>query len=112
MDLKVYYRKIREIEADIPESDVVVVSYETPEGGRPGVMTEVQKRQAAKLVVEGKARLASKDESTAYRRELLEAYRKEQERLAANQVKFAIVSDSAVGPSRTTRSRKQQPAKD
>ena len=37
MDLRVYYQKIRKIEAELPEPFVVVVSRETPDGGKAGV---------------------------------------------------------------------------
>jgi len=106
MDLKVYYRKIRAIEADISESDVVVVSQETPDGGRSGVKTEVSKRLAAKLVVEGKARRATKEEAAEYRKQVKEANRKAQERAAASEVKIAIVSDADLRPRRTSKTRK------
>jgi hypothetical protein len=67
MDLKVYYRKIRIVEAEIADADVVMISLETPDGGRAGVATEVRRRLAAKLVVEGKARLASSPPRTESR---------------------------------------------
>ena len=41
---------------------VVVISLETPEGGKPGRATEVSRASAAQLIVEGKARLAGADE--------------------------------------------------
>lgn len=83
MDLKVYYRKIRELESEITESDVVVVSLETPDGGRSGEASEVPKLLAAKLVVQGKARLASADEAARYRGSLREASVRAQEAAAA-----------------------------
>jgi hypothetical protein len=63
MDLKVYYKKIRETASTIPEEFAVVVSKESPDGGKAGVMSEVTRQQAARLVVEGRARLATKEES-------------------------------------------------
>ena len=36
MDIRVYFQKIREIERNIQEPYVVVISLETPEGGKPG----------------------------------------------------------------------------
>ena len=49
MDIRVYFQKIREIERNIQDPYVVVVSLETPEGGKPGRATEVTREAAAKL---------------------------------------------------------------
>jgi hypothetical protein len=62
MDLRAYYQKIRKIEAGIELPAAVIVSRETPEGGKPGVRTEVPRRVAARLVVEEKADLATPEE--------------------------------------------------
>ena len=43
MDIRVYFQKIREIERNIQDPYVVVVSLETPEGGKPGRATEVSR---------------------------------------------------------------------
>ena len=63
MDLQIYYRKIREIEQGLSDPSVVVVSQDTPDGGREGVRTEVPRRTAAKMMVEGSARLATNEEA-------------------------------------------------
>ena len=68
--------------------------------------TEVPRRLAAKLVVEGKARLASQEEVTEYRKMLQEANRKAEELAAANRIKVAIVSDSELRSHRTPTSKK------
>lgn len=67
MDVRVYYQKIRKVEAEIPEPYVVVVSRETPDGGKPGVMTDVPRFLAAKLIVEDQAVLASPEETARFR---------------------------------------------
>jgi len=59
MDLRVYYQKIRDIESKIPGQYAVVVSLPTPDGGKAGTITEVSRRVAAKMVVDGTAKLAS-----------------------------------------------------
>jgi hypothetical protein len=94
MDLKSYYRKIRELEASIEEPHPVVVSLETPDGGRAGVMTEVFKFLAAKMVVEGRAQLASTEETAQFRAEIKEAKRAADEQTAASKVQVAIVSEA------------------
>jgi ribosomal protein L9 len=67
MDLKAYYNQIEALEEEIGTADVVIASKKTPDGGREGVFTEVSRGTAAKLIVEGKARLATKEESEAFR---------------------------------------------
>ena len=62
MNLKHYYRDVAAIEESIEEPFVMVVSLETKNGGKAGVMTEVSRETAARLVVEKRARLAMPDE--------------------------------------------------
>jgi len=107
MDLKAYYRKIREVEAQLPAEDVVIVSYETPDGGVPGVKTEVSRRLAAKLLVEGKGRLATEEEAAEYRKEMEASYRRAQETAAASRVQIAVVSDAELRAWRSLKSQKQ-----
>ena len=67
MDLRAYYSKIRRVEAEMPEESVVMVSLETPEGGKAGTRTEVPRPLAARLVVDGKAEIASPEEAAEFR---------------------------------------------
>jgi len=69
MDLRVYYQKLRQIEATIAEPFVVVVSRETAEGGKAGLKSEVPRRLAAKLIAEEKAVQATAEEAAAYHAE-------------------------------------------
>ncbi len=62
MNLKQYFSKIREIEATIATPFLLVSSLETSDGGKPGVVTEVPRDVAAKMIAEGRAVLASKSE--------------------------------------------------
>lgn len=94
MDLKVYYRKLREIEAGIPTPEVVVVSHETPDGGVAGVRTEVRRAVAARLVVEGKARLATEEEQSAFHEETAEAKRRAEQAAAASRMQITVVSEA------------------
>ena len=59
MDVRQYYRKLREIELGIVEPYVLVVSLETSDGGKPGIISEVSREQAAKLIVEGRVTLCN-----------------------------------------------------
>ena len=69
MDLGEYFRKLRKVEADIPEESVVVVSRETPDGGRSGMCVDVPRQVAARLIAEGKADQATEEEAAAFRAE-------------------------------------------
>ncbi len=66
MDLRVFYQKMRKIEQEITGDHPVVVSLETPDGGKPGIRTEVTRENAARMIVEGRCRLATKSEMTEY----------------------------------------------
>ena len=67
MDLRAYYQKIRRIEAGIPEEGVVVVSRETPDGGRAGVLVDVPRAVAARLIADEKADLAPAEDAAGFR---------------------------------------------
>jgi hypothetical protein len=94
MDLKVYYGKMREIEAGISEADVVVVSVETADGGVAGVRSEVPKRVAARGVVEGRVRLATAKEAKEFRDQQAEAKRMLEEMAALSRVQLTVVPTS------------------
>jgi hypothetical protein len=66
MDVRIYFQKIRRIEAGIALPHTVVVSLDTPDGGKAGVMTEVSRATAAQLVVDGKARLGTEEETSEF----------------------------------------------
>lgn len=94
MDLRAFYQKIRQLEATIADDHVVVVSHETPEGGRAGMKSEVSRAIAARLVVEGRARLASADETTEFREAAAEAARKAEQAASANRLQLTVISDA------------------
>lgn len=66
MDVRAYYAKVREAEANLPDEYVVLVSFATPEGGKAGVLTEAPREIAARLIAEGRARAASEQEATNF----------------------------------------------
>jgi hypothetical protein len=94
MDLQVYYQKIREMETKIADEFPLLVSVETSDGGKGGTKTEVPRRLAAKLLVEGQARLASKDELKAHRETLAEAKRQAERALAAERLQLTVLSST------------------
>jgi hypothetical protein len=92
MDLQVYYQKIREMEAKMADEFPLVVSVETADGGKSGTKTEVPRRLAAKMLVEGLVRLAGKDEVKAHREALAEAMRSAERAAAAGRVQLTVLS--------------------
>ena len=63
MDVRIYFQKIREVEGKIPGPYAKVVSLQTPDGGKAGLVTEVPRRVAAKMVVDGMAKLVPESEA-------------------------------------------------
>jgi hypothetical protein len=92
MDLRLYYQKMRETEAAIKEEYPVIVSKETGDGGKEGTMTEVPKRLAAKMVVDGQARMATPEETDAYRSSLAETIRNAEQTAAAARLQISVLS--------------------
>ena len=92
MDLRIYYAKVREAEAGITEAFPLVVSQVTDDGGKEGTRTEVPRRLAAKLMVEGQARLATAEEAAVYREALVEGARMAEQAMAASRLQLAVLS--------------------
>jgi hypothetical protein len=93
MDLKGYYKRIRDLESTIEARDIVIVSLPTPDGGAEGIVTEVPKRVGCQLVVEGKARLASAEEAEAFRKSNFEA-QQAAERASEKRLQISLLSES------------------
>ena len=94
MELRAYYAKIREVEETIPDPWVIVISSETNDGGVRGCAAEVSRTIAAKLIVDGRARLAEPVEADKYRSDVEEARNKAERLAQASKVQFTIVSSS------------------
>jgi hypothetical protein len=94
MDLRVFFQKLRKIEQEIADPHVVVVSHETPDGGRAGQLAEVSRSTAARLILEGHARLATAEESAQFRAEARKALEEAQQRLMADKVQVNVISDA------------------
>lgn len=91
MDLKRYYQKIRQVESTIVDPFAVVVSLETADGGKAGTVTEVPPRVAAKMVVDGVAKLASPEDAQRLRAAQAEAQRAAEEAAAASRVQLTVL---------------------
>ena len=94
MDLRVYYQKIREIQQAIVDSFAVVVSCESPDGGRAGVKTEVARDLAARMIVDGRARLASEEEGREFQESKAEAKRVADQLEAANRIQLTVLTEN------------------
>jgi len=94
MNLRLYYEKIRELEQSIAGDHVVVVSHETPDGGKAGAKTEVPRKVAAKMVVDGVAHLAEPEEAEEFRKTQQQAAAEAKERAAAASIQVTVVPSS------------------
>lgn len=79
MDLRVFYQKLRKIESEIPDDCAVIVSRETPDGGKPGVLTQVPRALAALLIADGKADIADAKEAEQFLAKSVENWRAAQD---------------------------------
>jgi len=94
MDLRMFYQKLRKLELEITAAHVVVVSQDTPDGGKTGQKTEVSRSMASRLIVEGRARLASAEETTEYRQAIEQALQDAQQRAMSERVQVNVISDA------------------
>src|SRR5580704_11667977 len=95
MDLRAYYQKVREAEAGMTSPHVVIVSLATPDGGKPGVVTEVPTPIAARMVVEGGARQATEAEIRVFREQQTAAKQAAEDAVVASKVQVVVVPASA-----------------
>ena len=94
MDLRQYFKKIRDMEAALVEPYPLIVSIETSDGGKSGTVSEVARELAAKLLVEGRALLADEQERRDYF-DRQTAMRKAAEKAElARRLQVAIIADS------------------
>ena len=98
MDVKQYFRKVREIEESLTEPHPLVVSLETSDGGRAGTVCEVPRFVAAKMILERRATLASVEQKELFHQQQ-EAAKKVAE--LARRVQVAIIADSDLQTTKT-----------
>jgi hypothetical protein len=91
MDVRSYYRKVKDTEEGLKGSEVVLVSLATPEGGKEDVRTEAPRNVAARLIVEGRARVATDAEAAEFREGLRTARQKHEREEAARRVQIVVV---------------------
>ena len=93
MDIRAYFEKLRKIERSITAEEVVIISLATSDGGKEGVASEVNRLCAARLITEGRARLASTDEITEFRSATEHAIQKAEHSRLAQRVQVAVITD-------------------
>jgi hypothetical protein len=91
MDLRSYYKRVQDAEALLTGESLVVASLATAEGGKEGVMTEVPRRIAAKLIAEGRARVATEDETGAFHESHRAAKQRYEMEEAARRVQVMVI---------------------
>ena len=94
MDLRMFYQKLRKLEQEIADPHVVVVSHETPDGGKAGQKTEVSRASAARLILEGRASLASAEETGEYHSAIEQALKDAEQREISSRVQLNVISDN------------------
>ena len=91
MDLRSYYKKVREADSTLKGNDIVLVSLATSEGGKEGVLTEAPRTVAAKLIAEQRARVATEAEAEMFREEMRTARDEYERDEAARRVQLVMV---------------------
>jgi hypothetical protein len=92
MDLRVYYQKIRELEGKIENEFPIVISHETGDGGKEGARSEVPRKLAAKMLVDGTARLATAEEAKQHRDSNEEARKTAEQLAAASKLQLTVIT--------------------
>jgi hypothetical protein len=94
VDLRMFYQKLRKLEQEIADPHVVMVSHETPDGGKAGQKAEVSRAIAARLILEGRARLASAEETAEYHKGIEQALKDAEQREMSSRVQLNVISDT------------------
>jgi len=94
MDLRTFYQKVREVESSIAEDPTLVTSLQTSEGGKPGIISEVTRANAARMIAEGKARLTSGEEAKVHRAHLQANLERMRRDLEARNLQVTVISEA------------------
>jgi hypothetical protein len=97
VDVRQYFRKLREIEAALTEPFPLVTSLENADGGKPGVVSEVSRELAAKLLVEGRVVLSTEAEAAEFWARQVAQKLAIQKADLASRLQVTIVSDPETG---------------
>jgi len=91
MDLRAYYQRVRSIEESLCDENVVVVSKETPDGGKAGVYSEVPRKIAARMVANGWAEIAPAEGAADFRHQVIEAKQAADALAEASRMQLTVV---------------------
>jgi hypothetical protein len=105
MDLRSYYKKVREAEAVLKGEHFVLVSFETPEGGKAGVCTEAPRNTAARLIAESRARLATQEEAQDFHETHRAARTEYEQEQAAKRVQVMVIPSQELKKAKEPRER-------
>jgi len=98
MDLRAYYKAIRDAETGLNGDHFVVVSLATAEGGKAGVMTQASRANAARLMTEGRARIATAEETEAFQKSHRAGKDKHDREEAARRIQVMVIQPRDVEP--------------
>jgi hypothetical protein len=93
VDVKQYFRKMREIEDGLADPYPVVVSLETSDGGKAGAVCEVPRSVAAKMILERRATLATLEQKELFFQQQEAAKKAAEKAELARRVQVAIIAD-------------------
>ena len=108
MDLRAYYKTVRDTEATLPSPHVVMTSLATRDGGKEGVVTEVPTPVAARMIVEGSARRATDSEASAFHEKNAATKQAAEDAAHANRMHVVVVPASSTPIKPPVRSGKEQ----
>ena len=101
---------MREIESTIADSFVFIISLETPDGGKAGMVSEVSRLNAAKMIIEGRAVLADESQKEAYLAQQEAARKAAEKAQLAKRVQVAILADPELGSSMPAKKSSDSPS--
>jgi hypothetical protein len=109
MDLKQYFKRIKDTETSIDDAFPLVVSLETPDGGKAGAVIEVSRQEAAKAIVEGRAVRADDEQKKEYFEQQAARRTSAEKAELSRRLQIAIISDSDLRNIGARQERDEQP---
>jgi hypothetical protein len=100
MNLRKYYEQVKTIRESIPEEFAYVTSLATANGGKAGVVTQVDRDLAARMIADGVARLSQAEEVKAYEAENEQGRNVAREEQLRNRLRIALVNEPEIEASR------------
>lgn len=101
MNLRKYYEQVKTIRDGIPEAFVCVTSLATANGGRAGLVTQVDRELAARMIADGVARLSTAEETASYESENERGRTAAREEQLRNRLRITLVNEPEIETSRS-----------